>query len=73
MDKKDVACIYNGILLSHDKKWDRDISIDMHRLMRRETAVQSEVSQKEKKKKVKYLLYVESRKMVQMNVFEKRK
>ena len=48
MDKKDVAHIYNGILLSHEKKWDRDICRDMHRLMQSETAMQSEVSQKKK-------------------------
>ena len=35
-----------------------------------ETVIQSEVSQKEKSK---YHLYVESRKMVQMNLFAKQK
>ena len=44
MDKEDVAHIYNGILLSHKKKQNWVICIDVVDL---ETVIQSEVSLKE--------------------------
>ena len=46
MDKEDVAHIYNGILLSHEKKWNWVIcsEVDGPRVL------QNEVSQKEKNK-----------------------
>ena len=47
MDKEDVVYIYNGILLSHKKNEIRPF-VDMW--MDLETVIQSEVSQKEKKK-----------------------
>ena len=47
MDKEDVVHIYNGILLSHKKE--RNCAI-AEMWMDLETVIQSEVSQKEKKK-----------------------
>ena len=48
MDKEDVAHIYNGILLSHKNK--NEIELFVVRWMDQESVIQSEVSQKEKKK-----------------------
>ena len=45
MDKEDVAHIYNGILLSHEKN---EIELCVVRWMDLEIVIQSEVSQKEK-------------------------
>ena len=47
MDKEEVAHIYNGILLSHKKN---EIELFVVRWMDLESVIQSEVSQKEKKK-----------------------
>ena len=47
MDKKDVAHIYNGILLSHKRN---EIELFVVRWMDLEFVIQSEVSQKEKNK-----------------------
>ena len=66
MDKEGVVHICNGILLSHKKN---EIGSFVETWMDLETVIQSEVSQKEKKKIVYYCIYVESRKMVQMNRF----
>ena len=30
MDKEDVACVYNGIPLSHKKEWNNAICSNMH-------------------------------------------
>ena len=65
MDKEDVVLIYKGILLSHKRN---EIVPFVETWMDLETVIQSEVSQKEKNK---YLLYMESRKMLQMNLFAK--
>ena len=45
MDKEDVVCIYNGILLSHKRK---KIGSIVELQMDLETIIQNEVSQKEK-------------------------
>ena len=45
MDEEDVACIYNGILLSHKKN---KIDLFVVRWMDLEYVIQSEASQKEK-------------------------
>ena len=47
MDKEDVAHTYNGILLSHKRN---EIELFVLRWMDLESVIQSEVSQKEKKK-----------------------
>ena len=47
MDKEDVACIYNGILLSHKIN---ETELFVVRWLDPETVIQSEVSQKEQKK-----------------------
>ena len=66
MDKEDVVHIYNGILLSHK------IGSFVETWMDLETVIQSEVSQKGKN--ILYLcIYVESRKMVLMNLFARQK
>ena len=70
MDKEDVVHIYNGILLSHRKEQNCVICRNTDGL---ETAIQSEVSQKEKNKYRTSRLYAESRKMTQMNLFAKQK
>ena len=46
MDKKDVAHIYNGILLSHKKN---EIELFVVRWMELDSVIQSEIIQKEKK------------------------
>ena len=47
MDKEDVVCIYNGILLSNKRK---KTGLIVELWMDLETIIQSEVSQKEKNK-----------------------
>ena len=47
MEKEDVAYIYNGILLSHNKN---EIELYVVRWMDLESVIQSEISQKEKNK-----------------------
>ena len=47
MDKEDVVHIYNGILLSHKRS---EIASFVEMWMDLESAIQSEVSQKEKNK-----------------------
>ena len=47
MDKEDVLCIYNEILLNCKKEW---IWVSGSEVMKLEPAIQSEVSQKKKKK-----------------------
>ena len=70
MEKEDMVHIYNGILLSHKKEQNSvfcknmDGSRDWH----------TEWSKSEREKQIsKYHLYVESRKIVQMNLFAKQK
>ena len=46
MDKEDVVCIYNGILLSHEKK--NEIMPFAATWMDQEMIILSEVNQKEK-------------------------
>ena len=46
MDKEDVLCIYNEILLNRKKEW---IWVSGSEVMKLEPAIQSEVSQKKKK------------------------
>ena len=48
MDKEDVAHIYNGIFLSHEKKRNRVICSEVDGPL--ESVIQTEVSQKEKNK-----------------------
>ena len=47
MDKEDVVHVYNGILLSQERN---EIGSFVETWMHLETVIQSEVSQKEKKK-----------------------
>ena len=66
MDKEDMVHIYNRILLSHKKKWIqvicRDVDGPRVRYM--------DWSKSEREKQVSYLkIYMESRKMVKMNLF----
>ena len=70
MDKEDVAHIYNGILLSHKKKWNWVIcsEVDGSRVCH------TEWSKLEREKEISCdIAYVESKKMVQMNLFTKQK
>ena len=68
MDKEHVAHTYNGILLSHKKEWncaicrDRDGTRDCHTEWN-----------KSEREKYHILMNVESRKMVEMNLFAKQK
>ena len=48
MDKEDIVCIYNRILLSHTKE--RNWVICSHTWLNLESVIQSEVSQKQKNK-----------------------
>ena len=58
--------IYNGVLLSHKREQNWVIFREVDGL---ESVIQSEVSQKEKNKYCILITYVESRKMVWMNLF----
>ena len=70
MDKEDVLHIYNGILLSHKKEWNNAICSNMDATwMDLEMIILSEVSQTN----IEYHLYVESKKMIQINLFTKQK
>ena len=67
---KDVVHIYNRTLAIKIN----EIGSFVETWMGLETVIQSEVSQKEKKTNIlKYSLYLESRKMVQMNLLAKQK
>ena len=66
MDKEDMVHTYNGILLSHKNK----VIPFATTLMNLEIIIPSEASQR-KKDILLYCLYVESKKMIQMNVFTK--
>ena len=66
MDKEDMVHIYNRILLSHEKEWIQVICRDMDG----PRVCYTEWSKSEREKQVIYLkIYVESRKMVKMNLF----
>jgi len=65
MDKEGVAHIYNGTLLNQKKN---DIGLFVEMWMDPESVIQSEVNQKEKNTLYQYI-YMESRKMAQMNLF----
>ena len=65
MDKKDVLHIYNGILLNHQEEPKMPLAATCMEL---ETVILSEVSQK---KKDKYHMILESKKMVQIKLFAK--
>ena len=66
MDKEVVVQIYNGILLCHKRNEFESVLV---RWMKLEPIIQSEVSQKEKNKYCIQYIYMESRKMVPMNLF----
>ena len=69
MDKEDVVHIYNGLLLSHKKN---EIMPFAATWMDLEIIILSEVRQR-KTNIIWYHLYVESKKMIQMNLFTKQK
>ena len=58
MDKEDVIYIHTGLLLCHEKEWNNAIFSNMDRQSQRKTNIW-------------YHLYVESKKMIQMNLFTK--
>ena len=68
MDKEEVVHISNGICVKRSK-----IGSFVEMWMDLETIIESEVSQKEKNKYCILIIYVESRKMVQRNLFAKQK
>ena len=68
MDKKDVEYIHNGILLSHKKN---EIMSSAATWMDLEIIILSEVSQT--KTIIRYHLYVQSKKLIHMNLFTKQK
>ena len=65
MNKEDVVHIHNGILERYETVPFAETWMDL------ETVIQTEVSHNEKNKY--HTIYVESRKMVQMNLFAKQK
>ena len=68
MDKEDVVYIYNGILLIHKKEWNNAIcSIWMNLEI-----TLSEINHR-KRNIIWYHLYVESKIMIQMNLFTRQK
>ena len=69
MDKEDVVHIYNGILLSHKKEWNNAICSNMDAPQDYHT----KWSKSEKANIIWYHLYVESKKMIQMNLITKQK
>ena len=69
MDKEDVIYTYNGILLSHKKN---EILPLVAIRMELEIIILNEANQT-KTNIIWYHLYVESKKMVQMNLFTKQK
>ena len=68
MGKEDVVHVYNGILLSHKKN---EIMPCAATWMDLEIVILSEVRQR--KTNIIYCLYVESKKMGQVNLFTKQK
>ena len=73
MDKEDVVHIYNGILLSHKNKWNSAICRDVDKP--RDCHIEWSKSEREKQilYNIVYIQYLESRKMVEMNLFAKQK
>ena len=71
MNKEDVVHIYNGILLSHKKEGNRAICSNMDGP--RDYHTKWSKSDREETNIVWYHLYVESKKMIQMNLFTKQK
>ena len=70
IDKEDVVYTYNGVLLSHKKEWSNAICSNMNGPTDRYT----KWSKSEREKQISYdTTYVESKKMVQMNLFTKQK
>ena len=69
MDKEDVVHVYSGILLSQEKN---ELMPYIVPWMDLEIIILSEVSQR-KTSITQYHLYVESKKMIQMNLFIKQK
>ena len=69
MDKEDVVHVYSGILLSQEKN---ELMPSIVPWMDLEIIILSEVSQR-KTSIIQYHLYVESKKMIQMNLFIKQK
>ena len=70
MDKEDVVHIYSGILLSHKKN---EIMPFVATWMNLDIVILSEVSQTQKDKYHMILIYVESKKKIQINLFTKQK
>ena len=65
MDKEDVAYVYNGILLGHKKNGIISFAL---KWMNLEIIIHSEINQI---KIICYYLYVESKKMMHVNLFTK--
>ena len=71
MDKEDVVHIYNGILLSHRKEWNNAICSNMGEP--RDYRTKRSKSDRETQISLWYHLYVESKTMIQMNLFIRHK
>ena len=69
MDKEDVVHMYDGLLLSHEKEWNNAICSNMDGPRDDHT----KWSKSERDKYLWYRLYVESKTMIQMNLFIKQK
>ena len=68
MDKEDVACIHNGILLSHKKEWNNAICSNMDG----PKDYRTKWSKSERERQILYHLYVESKNST-INLFTKQK
>ena len=71
MDKQDVACVHNGKILSHKRNEAMPFAAtrtDPESIIRSEVSQRRQISQN-----ICGILYVESKKMIQMNLFTKQK
>ena len=71
MNEEDVVHIYNGILLGHKKEWNNAIYSNMDAT--RDDHTKWSKSERERQITIWYHLCVDSKNMIQMNLFTKQK